>query len=92
MITEGFTDASGKVVFTGLQDIAYYIDVWEKNHNNYALRDEDVGFIKTGQVKRHEINRFVAYVDYVSEGKGDGKRDRTMVIKRMGRKYGNNVE
>ncbi len=86
MITEGFTDATGKVVFSGLGKYVYYLDVWEEHHNNYTLRNEDVGFIRTNEVILHQINRFVAYVDYVSSGKGDNKRDRTLVIKSIGRK------
>ena len=85
-ITEGFTSGTGKVVFSGLDNFVYYVDVWEADHNNYTLRDEDVGFIRTDQIRPHEINRFVAYVDYVSGGKTDATRDRTLKIKRLERK------
>jgi hypothetical protein len=86
MITEGYTDATGKVVFSDLGKYVYYLDVWEAHHNNYTLRDEDVGFIRTNEIIPHQINRFVAYVDYVSSGKGVNKRDRTLVIRSVGRK------
>lgn len=83
-ITEGFTDKDGFAVFSGLQSFVYYLDVWEKNHNNYALRDEDVNFIRTQQIKLHQINRFVAYVDYVKGTKGGSAvRDRKMVVKKL---------
>ena len=85
-ITEGLTDGTGKVVFSHLDNFVYYVDVWEADHNNYTLRDEDVGFIRTGQIRPHEINRFVAYVDYVTGGKGDTIRDRTLKIKKLERK------
>ncbi|MDP4222439.1 MAG: PKD domain-containing protein [Bacteroidota bacterium] len=85
-INEGFTDADGKVVFAGLDKIVYYVDVWEKTHDNYALRDEDVGFIRTPEVLPHKINRFIAYVDYVDHGKGEARRDKTMVIRKLERK------
>jgi PKD repeat protein len=85
-ITEGFTDGTGKVVFSHLDNFVYYVDVWEADHNNYTLRDEDVGFIRTDQIRPHEINRFVAYVDFVSGAKGTGVRDRTLKIKRLDRK------
>jgi hypothetical protein len=81
-ISEAITDAEGKGVFSGLEKNVYFLDVWEKNHNNYALRDEDVAFIRTDQIRLHEINRFVAFVDYVPT-KGDGTRDRKMVIKSL---------
>ena len=86
MVTEGFTNATGKVVFSGLGNFVYFLDVWEAHHNNYALRDEDISFIRTNQILPHQINRFIAYVDYVAGGKGDGKRDRTVRIKSLERK------
>jgi hypothetical protein len=86
MISEGFTNSGGKVIFTNVNEYVYYIDVWEAHHNNYTLRNEDVGFIRTQQLRPNEINRFVAYVDYVSATKGDGSRDRTMIIKKLERK------
>jgi hypothetical protein len=85
-ITEGFTDKNGKVVFTGLGKTVYYLDIWETHHNNYTLRNDDVLFIQTPEILPNRINRFVAYVDFVPGTKGDGRRNRTMVIKRTERK------
>jgi len=85
MVYEGFTDEDGKVVFAGLDNFVYYVDVWEATHDNYALRDEDVGFIRTSEIMPNKINRFIAYVDYVEHGKGVGKRARSMVIKKLER-------
>ncbi len=82
----GLTDADGKVVFAGLDKKVYYVDVWEQTHDNYSLRDEDVGFIRTPEVMPNKINRFIAYVDYVDHGKGEARRDRAMVIKKIERK------
>lgn len=86
METEGFTDEDGMVVFSHLGPYVYYVDVWEQNHDNYTLATEDVGFIRTPEIMPHKINRFVAWVDYVQHTKGDGTRDRTMVIKKLERK------
>jgi PKD repeat protein len=87
-LVEGFTNSAGKVVFTELGAYVYYVDVWATNFNNYTLRDEDVNFIRTQQLVPNQINRFVAWVDYVGgKGSGDGVRDRTMVIKKLERKY-----
>jgi PKD repeat protein len=86
MILEGFTNSSGKVVFTNMDVDDYFVDVWESNHNNYTLRDEDVSFIRTQKLLPNEINRFVAWVDYVSASKGDSSRDRTMKIRKLERK------
>ena len=86
MVSEGFTDAEGKVVFSDLENIVYYVDVWEATHDNYALRDEDVGFIRTLEIMPNEINRFIAYVDVVDHGKGEGRRDRPLVLKKLERK------
>jgi len=86
LINEGFTDADGKAVFSDLDYIVYYVDVWEETHDNYSLKSEDVGFIRTSEIMPNKINRFIAYVDYADHGKGEGKRGRTMVIKKLERK------
>jgi hypothetical protein len=81
---EGFTDIDGFAVFSDLGSFVYYLDIWEKNHNNYALRDEDVNFIRTPQIKIHQINQFVAYVDYVQGSKGDPViRNRKVVVRKL---------
>ncbi|MBE0673635.1 MAG: PKD domain-containing protein [Bacteroidales bacterium] len=86
-LIEGFTNNSGKVVFTGLGPWIYYVDVWEQNYNNYTLREDNVAFIRTQQLIPNQINRFVAYVDYVGgKGTSDGKRDRSVVIMKLERK------
>jgi hypothetical protein len=84
--TEGFTDADGIVVFSNLDPFVYYVDVWEADHDNYALRDEDIGFIRTPEILPHKINRFVAWVDYVDHGKGVARGSREVIIKKFERK------
>ncbi len=86
MLYEGFTDKDGMVVFSNLEPYIHYVDVWEKNHDNYALRDEDIGFIRTPEILPNKINRFIAWVDYVEHGKGVGRGSRTVVIKKLERK------
>jgi len=39
------------------------LDVWEATHDNYQLRNEDVGFVTAPAVAAHRITDFVAYVD-----------------------------
>jgi hypothetical protein len=87
MVNEGISDADGKVVFSDLDNIVYYADVWEENHDNYALRDEDVGFIRTPEIIPNKINRFKAYVDIVDHGKGDSRRGKGVVLKKLERKF-----
>jgi hypothetical protein len=83
-LSEGFTDADGFVVFSGLDKYGYYVDVWEENHDNYLLRDEDYRlYIQTPDVIPHKINRFIAWVDYVDHTKGAAKGTRTIVIKKF---------
>jgi hypothetical protein len=84
-VNEGFTDANGNVVFADLDNISYYLDVWEATHDNYALKDEDVGFIRTSEIMPHMINRFIAYVDYVDHGKGESRRGSAIIIKKLER-------
>ena len=86
MESEGFTDEDGLVVFSHLGPWVYYVDVWEQNHDNYALAAEDIGFIRTSEIMPHKINRFVAWVDVADHGKSEGKRDKTLVIKKLERK------
>jgi PKD repeat protein len=86
MIMEGFTGEDGVVVFANLDPIVHYVDVWENNHDNYQLRAEDVGFIKTQKIIPQKVQVFVAYVDYVQHTKGNGRTERKMVIKKLERK------
>lgn len=85
-IIEGFTDDDGIVVFSDLDPIVHYVDVWEENHDNYLLKEEDVAFIMTQQIVPDKIQWFVAWVDVVDHGKGTARGERTMVIKRLERK------
>jgi hypothetical protein len=78
-IVEGFTNSAGKVIFTDLGPYVYYIDVWQANHNNYTLRDEDVNFIRTDQLYKNELNQFIAWVDYTGT-KGTAARDRKQLL------------
>jgi len=86
MEAEGYTDNDGIVVFSHLGPYVYYVDVWEENHDNYALKVEDIGFIRTDEVIPNKINRFTAWVDYVDNGKGESARDRSIVIRKLERK------
>jgi hypothetical protein len=85
MIIEGFTDEDGIVVFSDLDPIVHYVDVWEENHDNYLLKQEDLLFIMTQQIVPDKIQWFVAWVDYVEHGKGT-RGDRTIVLKKLERK------
>lgn len=85
-VAEGFTDAYGIVVFSGLDPFVYYVDVWEQDHDNYDLGFEDIGFIRTPEIMPHQINRFVALVDYVVRSKGEERGARTAIIKSIKRK------
>ena len=78
-IVEGFTNSAGKVIFTDLGPFVYYVDVWHATHNNYTLRDEDVGFIRTDQLLKNELNQFIAWVDYTGT-KGNTARDRKLLM------------
>ncbi len=83
-VSEGFTDKDGFVVFSGLDKFGYYVDVWEENHDNYLLRDEDYQlYIRTPDVIPHKINRFIAWVDYVEHNKGAAPGTRSVVVKKF---------
>lgn len=71
-VTEGFTGIDGRVVFTHLAPAIYYIDVWEENHNNYTLAEEDVAFIRTMALVPNAVNTFIAWVDYTGGSRKNG--------------------
>ncbi len=86
MTAEGYTDSQGFVVFSHLGPYIHYVDVWEKDHNNYMLKDEDINFIRTPEIMPNRINRFVAWVDYTGNGKGARSADRSVVIRKLERR------
>jgi len=89
MTSEGYTDANGFVVFSHLGPYIHYVDVWEKDHNNYDLKDEDINFIRTPEILTNRINRFTAWVDYTGTTKGSRSLDRNVVIRKLERKAEN---
>ncbi len=69
-LIEGFTNTNGKVLFTNLTpNKMYYVDIWEANHDNYLLAEDDVYWITTERLVFGEKNQFVAWVDYYETGK-----------------------
>jgi len=86
MVVEGFTNDQGVVIFSDMEPRNYYLDVWEANHNNYTLAGEDLAFITTDVLVENDINFFTAYVDYTGTLKSLGKRDRSLLLDKKGRK------
>ena len=79
-LVEGFTNQYGETVFSNLNSQRYYIDVWEAQHHNYWLAEEDVKWIETHVLVPNEMNTFFAYVDFVEQTyKSSGERDRSVV-------------
>jgi hypothetical protein len=91
-VAEGYTNSDGVVVFSGLDPFVYYVDVWEKNHDNYGLRSEDAGFVRTSEVMPNKINFFTAWVDIVDHGKGSAKASRQVIIKKFERKASDKLQ
>ena len=54
-LVEGFTNQFGWTTFSNLEPQMYYVDVWEANHNNYTLADEDILWIETHVLVPNEI-------------------------------------
>lgn len=86
MIDEAYTDQNGFVVFTYLMPGRYYVDVWEANHDNYTLEEEDIAFIETDFLTGGQINYFLAYVDYYVTTKSQVERSRELRGVPKGRK------
>jgi len=83
---EAFTNQYGWTSFSNLNTQRYYVDVWEDNHDNYTLAAEENGivWIETHVLYPNEINEFVAYVDYYTDGKKSGTlRDRNRRIVKL---------
>lgn len=79
-LVEGFTNQYGEVIFSNLNSQRYYIDVWEAQHDNYLLAEEDVEWIETHVLVPNEMNTFFAYVDYYEGSKkSSAERDRSVV-------------
>ena len=81
-IIEGITDNSGIVVFGDLKPGFHYVDVWEKNHDNWQFRDEDVNNIKA-EVIPDAVQWFRAWVDYYPPDKGNQRGEKKMIIKKL---------
>jgi PKD repeat protein len=64
-LVEVFTDANGVAIINGLAPGRYYMDIWEKNHNNYDLANDDINNIKTPYLEIGQITQITAYVDYI---------------------------
>jgi len=64
-LVEAFTDNEGVALFTDLNEQRYYVDVWEQDHHNYWLAEEDIKWIETHVLVPNEMNTFFAYVDWV---------------------------
>ena len=67
MVAEAFSDSYGECTFTNLSYQRYYIDVWEANHDNYTLAEEDVAFIETDMLEGAYYWTFEALVDYYAK-------------------------
>lgn len=85
-VASGFTNRNGIVVFTDLDPKSYYLDVWEIDHNNYILAEDDIDFIRTLPLEPYEHNHFIAYVDYIPEAaatKAEAKKQSKAQLKIM---------
>ncbi len=70
---EGLTNSNGIVSFVNIPAIEYFLDIWQFEHDNYLLADEDINNIRTGILYPNEINYLTAYVDFVPSKKKGGK-------------------
>jgi len=72
-----YTNNNGIAVIDGLYPGYYYLDIWETNHNNYTLANDDVNFIKTPLLVNYATTYFDAYVDYVPSSQSSLKDSST---------------
>jgi PKD repeat protein len=89
LISEGYTDSNGIIVFSNLDPLVYFVDVWKQNYDNYAFRNEInyLDYLSTPAMLPHQINKFIAWVDYYADkGIGEGRGARSLIIKKFERK------
>ncbi len=74
-VAEEFTDQTGRCYFTGLSYTRYYVDVYEEDHVNWLLGEEDLyRWAETQMLPGGWDHTFIAYVDYVTwEKKSTGR-------------------
>ena len=83
-LVEGFTNQDGFVTFSMLEMQRYYVDVWEEYHNNWILAEDDYRFIETDLLIPHEINYFLAWVDYIEPTlKSTGRPEKAVRIMKL---------
>jgi len=91
MVAEGITDEFGQVIFVGLGNQKYYLDILHIEHHNYFLAEEDVGFIATPVLQTGAMNYFTGWVDYVEPTQLKNARSRKalkeMKVKKFNRKF-----
>jgi hypothetical protein len=73
-VDEQFTNRNGVCQFTGLSYQRYYVDVYEENHVNWTLGEEDPYWIETQILPGGYNHTFIAYVDYVTWDKKSAGR------------------
>jgi len=73
MIIEIFTDEDG-IAEVALPPAVYYVDVWHDYHDNYALADEDINFIRVSGIEANTTNYFTAWVDYYDDPLRNGDK------------------
>jgi len=66
-LIEGFTDDNGITVFANLDPYVYYVDALSGDYNNWIL---GLDFIRTPEVMPHQINWFVAWIEFNPQTKG----------------------
>jgi hypothetical protein len=74
-VAEEFTNKYGEAYFSGLSYKKYYVDVYEANHVNWILGEENPQkWIETQMLPGGWDHTFIAYVDYVTwEKKSAGR-------------------
>lgn len=77
-VATGYTNSYGVVIFTRLDPIRYYVDVYNAFYDNSSLGQEDISYVETDPLYKTELNTFIAWVDYYPPSKQ--QRTETMRI------------
>lgn len=64
-LIEAFTNADGIAIIDYLDPGYYYMDIWERNHNNEQLGIRDPANVRTLPLIMGRVTQMTTYVDYV---------------------------
>lgn len=73
-LAEAYTDAKGIAIIDYLDPGYYYMDIWERNHNNEQLGLSDPANVRTLPLVMGRVTQMTTYVDYAPSSSSSKSR------------------